>query len=96
MTMTEEQENIILAAGQQLGHDIEEALRRFAEALEPARESLEELARQMEEMEELAQLPPPVEIKKRLKYAKNPMEIRQLNKQLTASYKAYGRRNRHE
>ena len=91
--MTEEQENMILAAGQQLGSDIAEAIRIFAEALEPAKDALEELARQMEEVK---QIPPPVEIKKRLKYAKNPMEIQQLNKQLAASYKAYGRRNRHE
>ena len=94
--MTEEQENMILAAGQQLDSDIAEAIRRFAEALEPAKDALAELAKQMEEMEEVAQIPPPVEIKKRLKYAKNPMEIRQLNRQLAASYKAYGRRNRHE
>ena len=94
--MTEEQENMILAAGEQLGSDIAEAIRRFAEALEPAKDALAELARQMEEIEEVAQIPPPVEIKKRLKYAKNPMEIKQLNKQLAASYKAYGRRSRHE
>ena len=92
--MTEEQEKMILAAGEQFGSDIAEAIRRFAEALKPAKDALAELARQMEEMEEM--IPPPVEIKKRLKYAKNPMEIKQLNKQLAASYKAYGRRNRHE
>ena len=94
--MTEEQENMILEAGQQLGRDLSEAIRKFAETMEPAKDALAELAKQMEEMEEVAQIPPPVEIKKRLKYAKNPMEIKQLNKQLTASYKAYGRRSRHE
>lgn len=94
--MTEEQEKMILAAGQQLGSDIAEVIRKFAESLEPAKDALAEFARQMEGMEEAAQIPPPVEIKKRLKYAKNLMEIKQLNKQLAASYKAYGRRSRHE
>ena len=92
--MTEEQENMILAAGQQLGRDLSEAIRKLAEAMEPAKDAMAELAKQMEGMEEM--IPPPVEIKKRLKYAKNPMEIKQLNRQLAASYKAYGRRSRHE
>lgn len=37
----------------------------------------------------------PAEIKKRLKYAKNPMEIKKLNQELTAAYKRYkgGSRN---
>lgn len=33
--------------------------------------------------------PSPAEIKKRLKYAKNPMEIKKLNQELTAAYKRY-------
>lgn len=39
--------------------------------------------------------PSPTEIKKRLKYAKNPMEIKKLNQELTAAYKRYkgGSRN---
>ena len=39
--------------------------------------------------------PSPAEIKKRLKYAKNPMEIKKLNQELTAAYKRYkgGSRN---
>ena len=42
-----------------------------------------------EEVDELG--PSPTEIKRRLKYAKNPMEIQQLNRQLTRAYKAYDR-----
>ena len=39
--------------------------------------------------------PTPTEIKRRLKYAKNPMEIKKLNQELTAAYKRYkgGSRN---
>lgn len=33
--------------------------------------------------------PSPTEIKKRLKYAKNPMEIKKLNQELTAAYKRH-------
>ena len=35
--------------------------------------------------------PSPAEIKKRLKYAKNPMEIKKLNQELTWAYKRYGK-----
>lgn len=36
--------------------------------------------------------PPPCEIKRRLKYTKNPMEVKKLNQQLTVAYRVYGKR----
>lgn len=53
---------------------------------EPFRK-IEELCKQFEYANELGT--PPTEIKRRLKYAKNPMEIKQLNRQLAAAYKKY-------
>lgn len=52
-----------------------EALKEFG--IEPLPEIPDELG------------PSPTEIKKRLKYAKNPMEIKRLNQELTAAYKRY-------
>lgn len=51
------------------------------------------LLKMQEELDELG--PSQAEIKKRLKYTKNPMEIKKLNQELTAAYKRYkgGSRN---
>ena len=39
---------------------------------------------------------PPVEIKRDIKHEKNPMRLKQLNKELNESYKAYRKRGREE
>ena len=87
--MTEEEREKLMEAAYQFGSDLREAFERLAEALQPMAHSLEEFAKEIEKVQELPA--PPEEIKRRIKYAKNPMEIRELNKQLQASYKAYGR-----
>lgn len=60
------------------------------------REPILGLADLCEEFERTNELrpPAPVEIKRRLKYAKNPMEIKQLNRQLVIAYKKYGKTNK--
>lgn len=58
-------------------------------------EPIQKLADLCEEFERMNELgPAPVEIKRRLKYAKNPMEIKQLNRQLVIAYKKYGKTNK--
>ena len=39
---------------------------------------------------------PPVEIKRDIKHEKNPMRLKQLNKELNESYKAYRKRGKEE
>lgn len=39
---------------------------------------------------------PPVEIKRDIKHEKNPMRLKQLNKELNESYKAYRKKGREE
>lgn len=57
---------------------------------------LEEQLPKLRDLEELKEIPrrsqTPEEIKRRLKYAKNPMEIQQLNRQLAKAYKEWGRK----
>lgn len=49
----------------------------------------------LEELQEIEQRgPTPAEIKKQLKHAKNPMQIKQLNRQLAKAYKEYGKGGR--
>lgn len=57
------------------------------------KKGMQELAELMQqEVESVKDLgPAPCEIKRKLKYAKNPMEIKQLNKQLTMAYKKKGK-----
>lgn len=61
------------------------ALEAMADTLKDTFQSL------MPDLEAINSGPTPVEIKRRLKYTKNPMEIKQLNRELTKAYKAYGR-----
>lgn len=68
------------------------ALQNLWDSLKEPFQKLAELCEQLDEIKELG--PPPTEIKKRLKYAKNPMEIKQLNRQLAASYKKYGKKRK--
>lgn len=71
-----------------------DGIRYAIESMLPSIEGLKEFGIELqEELDELG--PSPAEIKKRLKYAKNPMEIKKLNQELTAAYKRYkgGSRN---
>lgn len=71
-------------------NDISNEMVRFRDicnSLNESTQQLTELSQSLEMVENLCL--PPTEIKKRLKYAKNPMEIKQLNRQLTISYKKY-------
>lgn len=57
-------------------------------------QKLAEIAELCEQLEKISELSPsPTEIKRRLKYAKNPMEIKQLNQQLAVAYKKYKGKN---
>lgn len=71
-----------------------DGIRYAIESMLPSIEGLKEFEIELqEELDELG--PSPAEIKKRLKYAKNPMEIKKLNQELTVAYKRYkgGSRN---
>lgn len=72
--------------------DAMKALQNLWDSLKEPFQKLAELCEQLEEINELG--PPPTEIKRRLKYAKNPMEIKQLNRQLAAAYKKYKGKNK--
>lgn len=54
--------------------------------------SLEPYAELFKNLKELEGIRPPSEIKKELKHEKNPMRIKQLNRELTESYKRYRRK----
>lgn len=64
---------------------ISEALERLSNSLCESMKNLEEIFRDVEEMVE----PPDdiVALKKQIKYCKNPMEIKALNKRLNNAYK---------
>lgn len=59
--------------------------------LREIREMIEGQPKRLRDLEELKEIPKreptPEEIKRRLKYARNPMEIQQLNRQLAKAYK---------
>lgn len=64
-----------------------EMMRAFEKAVAPVMEKFTDIA------VELSDLPrPPAEIKKDIKREKNPMRLKQLNKELNESYKAYKRK----
>lgn len=62
-----------------------ELIRAISKAIEPVLEIIGDM-----DPEDLPR--PPAEIKKDIKYEKNPMRLRQLNKELNESYKAYKKR----
>lgn len=82
-----------------LGKGIAEVLERlngcvnaFASLDKGVAESLELYAELFKNLKELEGIRPPSEIKKELKHEKNPMRIKQLNRELTESYKRHRRR----
>lgn len=66
------------------------------ELLMDAVKTLQGPPQRLSDLEELKEIPKreptPEEIKRRLKYAKNPMEIQQLNRQLAKAYKEQRRK----
>lgn len=63
-------------------------VRAFQNLWDSLKEPVQKLAELCEQLKEISELgPTPTEIKRHLKYAKNPMEIRQLNQQLAVAYK---------
>lgn len=68
----------------------DDGLNGIRHAMEQIAAEINGTMKELEPLMELAKLgPSPAEIKKRLKYAKNPMEIKKLNQELTAAYKRY-------
>lgn len=58
--------------------------------------TLNDVAEKLSDLfESLPDLPrPPAEIKKEIKYEKNPMRLKQLNRELNESYKTYRKKGR--
>lgn len=92
-------------AQRQLDEAIKKELMRIFHTMEKERELLMDVIKifqgppqRLSNLEELKEIPKreptPEEIKRRLKYAKNPMEIQQLNRQLAKAYKEQ-RRKKH-
>lgn len=71
---------------------VEELLQHWQRMTQEAFKGLEQLAELAEAYEK--KILTPCELKRKLKYAKNPMEIKKLNKQLTEAYKVYGKKVR--
>lgn len=68
---------------------VEEVLQQ---AMSNISEIYNELLKTLEPLLEIHKTPPPCEIKRRLKYTKNPMEVKKLNQQLTVAYRVYGKK----
>lgn len=68
------------------------ACKSFAEQVGQILENITLYAEQFKGYVELQGVRPPVEIKKELKHEKNPMRRKQLNRELTESYKHYKRK----
>ena len=64
----------------------------FASLTKGVAGSLEPYAELFKNLKELEGIRPPSEIKKELKHEKNPMRIKQLNRELTESYKRHRRK----
>lgn len=74
--------------------DVQEATKKIAKMMQAVGESVTQAVEKLGYMlEELPDLPrSPVEIKKDIKHEKNPMRLKQLNKELNESYKVYKRK----
>lgn len=55
-------------------------------------DSLDKLIRELQALFETYNVRPPEEIKKQIKHEKNPMRLKQLNRELNDSYKVYRKR----
>ena len=74
--------------------NVQEVVEKWGELWQAVSEALVLFAEKIGDIvAELPNLPrPPAEIKKDIKHEKNPMRLRQLNKELNESYKAYKRK----
>ena len=74
--------------------NVQEVVEKWRELWQAVGESLVSFAEEIGDIvAKLSDLPrPPEEIKKDIKYEKNPMRLKQLNKELNESYKAYKRK----
>ena len=78
--------------------NIQEVVEKWGELWQAVGEALVSFAEKIGDIvEELSDLPrPPEEIKKDIKYEKNPMRLKQLNRELNESYKVYKRKRGRE
>ena len=71
---------------------VQEVVEKCEGLLQPVGESIATICEQLGDLE-LPDLPrPPAEIRKDIKHEKNPLRLRQLNKELNKSYKVYKRK----
>lgn len=77
-----------------LGMSVQEVVERCEALWQAVGEAVEVVAEQIgDAFAELPDMPrPPAEIKKDIKYERNPMRLKQLNKELNESYKFYKRK----
>ena len=81
-------ENMGMAVGISVD-EAADAISKVINAIQEEQRTLLAITKEMVEQDQLKMTPPPCEIKRRIKYAKNPMEIKALNRQLNKSYKVY-------
>jgi hypothetical protein len=75
----------------ELGISLAESVRTFVNQIATAGRKF------LESLNDIGELPrPPVEIKKEIKHEKNPMRLKQLNRELNESYKVYGKKRKGE
>jgi hypothetical protein len=92
--MDERTQEALLNVARAFNKSAQEVAVRWGEVMKAVVESVAVAAEQIGDVfAELPDLPrPPVEIKKDIKHEKNPMRLKQLNKELNESYKVYKRR----
>jgi hypothetical protein len=95
--MDERTQEALLNVARAFNKSAREVAVRWGEVMKAVVESVAEVAEQIDdvfaELPDLPDLPrPPVEIKKDIKHEKNPMRLKQLNKELNESYKVYKRK----
>ncbi len=73
----------------ELGISLAESVRTFVNQIATAGRKF------LESLNDIGELPrPPVEIKKEIKHEKNPMRLKQLNRELNDSYKVYRKKSK--
>lgn len=92
--MDERTWEVLLQVAKITNMSVQEVVERCGVLMQAAREAVSAVAEQIgDAFAELPDLPrPPAEIKKDIKYEKNPMRLKQLNKELNESYKVYKRK----
>lgn len=95
--MDERTQELLKQVAKSINMSVQEVVERCGVLMQAAREAVSAVAEQIgdafAELPDLPDLPrPPAEIKKDIKYEKNPMRLKQLNKELNESYKVYKRK----